>query len=185
MKLFAVSLAYLASVSYAFCPLQTPTPQANSALNLFGGKKDGEAKDDAGGPGGLLGNLAMLKKAQEIQQKKAAIEKELGEMVFSGKSENEKVTANLKYIASKNPMDPQPEYGVDSFDFDDDWYNDAAPDDLSSGILEAYRAGIMVCQEESQTKFETIAKDVQAMFQGVAGAPGGEAPGGEAPAPQE
>mmetsp|Transcript_24363 Transcript_24363/g.36141 ORF Transcript_24363/g.36141 Transcript_24363/m.36141 type:complete len:176 (-) Transcript_24363:102-629(-) len=167
MKFLILSIACLVSVSYAFCPLQTPSSQATSALNLFGGKKDGKDGSKPGGPG-LLDQMALFKKAQEIQSKKAAIEKELGEVVFSGKSENEKVTASVKYVASKSPMDPQPEFSVEGFDFDDDWFNDATPEDLSSAVVEAYRAGVKETQAESEKQFQSLAKDLQEMMGGGA-----------------
>jgi DNA-binding protein YbaB len=138
-----------------------------TALNLFGGKKEGG--EAAGGMGGMMDQLAMFKKAQEIAQKKGEIEKELQLINFEGKSENGKVECTMKYLPSGNPMDPQPEFEVQGFDFDDEWFESAAPEQLATAATEAYRAGVQATMTGSEEKFKALAADLQEMMGGAAG----------------
>mmetsp|Transcript_40976 Transcript_40976/g.46561 ORF Transcript_40976/g.46561 Transcript_40976/m.46561 type:complete len:185 (-) Transcript_40976:411-965(-) len=178
MKLFILLFSSVTTISAFSTPSLTSQSTGITALNLFGGKKK---SDDApkggpmGGMGGMMDQLAMFKKAQEIAKKKQEIEAELKEILFVGKSKSEKVTAQIKYIPSTNPIDPQPEYSVQGFEFDDDWFNDAAPEIISTEILEAYRAGIDDATKGSQEKFQALAEDLQNMMKG-GGLPGVPAP---------
>lgn len=177
MKISILLVSYLTSVSAFSSP--PVGSQSKTALNLFGGKKDGGSGGGGGIAkglgGGMMDQLSMFKKAQEIAQKKQVIEAELKEILFVGKDESGKVTANIKYVPSSNPMDPQPEYAVQGFDFDDDWFNEAAPEQLSSAVLEAYRAGIDEATKGSQEKFQALAEDLQNMMKG-GGLPGAAPP---------
>lgn len=117
--------------------------------------------------GGMMDQLNMFKKAQEIATKKKAIEEELQLLSFEGKSENEKVTVSMKYLPSSNPMDPQPEFEVQGFSFDDEWFESADTAQLSEAIADAYRAGISATMLGSEEKFKTLAADLQAMMGGA------------------
>ncbi|KAI2514059.1 hypothetical protein MHU86_443 [Fragilaria crotonensis] len=112
MKTFVLAFTFLVSSAAAFAPSQIAcrSDASATALNLFGGKKEGG--DNKGAMGGMMDQLAMFKKAQEIATKKQAIEKELQLLTFDGKSSNEKVAVSMKYMPSLNPMDPQPEFEV-------------------------------------------------------------------------
>lgn len=141
----------------------TTTATKTTALNLFGGKKEGG--DNSGGPvGGMMNQLAMFKKAQEIAAKKQAIEKELQLLSFDGSSSNGKVSASMKYLPSPNPMDPQPEFEVQGLTFDDDWFAQAAPEQIASAITEAYRAAVQATMLGSEEKFKVLAEDLKAMM---------------------
>lgn len=161
MQISVLAAACLVSAATAFSP--TPmNAKSTTALNLFGGKKEGGEK--AGPMGGMMDQLAMFKKAQEIATKKKEIEEELKLLDFEASSENEKVSVTMKYIPSANPMDPQPDFEVTKFDFDDEWFESAAPEQLSSSIGEAYRAGIKATMLGSEEKFKVLAEDLQAMM---------------------
>ena len=114
--------------------------------------------------GGMMNQLAMFKKAQEIASKKQAIEKELQLLSFDGTSSNGKVTASMKYLASPNPMDPQPEFEVQGFTFDDDWYAQAATEQIALAVTEAYRAAVQATMLGSEEKFKVLAEDLKAMM---------------------
>lgn len=169
MKISVLAFACLASTASAFSPSPMASRSSNTAaLNLFGGKKDGAAPGgDKGGMGGMMDQLNMFKKAQEIATKKKAIEEELQLLSFEGKSENEKVTVSMKYLPSSNPMDPQPEFEVQGFSFDDEWFESADTAQLSEAIADAYRAGISATMLGSEEKFKTLAADLQAMMGGA------------------
>jgi hypothetical protein len=163
MKTSVLALTILVSSATAFAPSPVACRSAGAALNLFGGKKEGGEK---GAVGGMMDQLAMFKKAQEIATKKQAIEKELQLLTFDGKSTNEKATVSMKYVPSLNPMDPQPEFEVQSFTFDDEWYASAAPDDIAAATAEAYRAGVQATMLGSEEKFKVLAEDLKAMMAG-------------------
>eukprot|EP00545_Synedropsis_sp_CCMP1620_P012349 CAMPEP_0119017336 /NCGR_PEP_ID=MMETSP1176-20130426/16246_1 /TAXON_ID=265551 /ORGANISM="Synedropsis recta cf, Strain CCMP1620" /LENGTH=171 /DNA_ID=CAMNT_0006971031 /DNA_START=70 /DNA_END=585 /DNA_ORIENTATION=+ len=169
MKISVLAFAALASTASAFAP-SSMASQSATALNLFGGKKEGGG--DAGGPmGGMMDQLAMFKKAQEIAAKKGEIEKELKLISFEGKSENEKVAVAMKYLPSGNPMDPQPEFEVQGFEFDEEWYETAAPEQLATAATEAYRNAVKATMLGSEEKFKVLAEDLQEMMGGAAAGP--------------
>lgn len=169
MKISVLAFACVASTAVAFAPSPMAS-QSATALNLFGGKKEGGG--EAPGPmGGMMDQLAMFKKAQEIAAKKGEIEKELKLINFEGKSENGKVEVTMKYLPSGNPMDPQPEFEVQGFDFDGEWFEGAAPDEISTASTEAYRAAVQATMTGSEEKFKALAEDLQAMMGGAAGPP--------------
>merc|ERR1719437_335273 len=88
-----------------------------------------------------MDQLAMFKKAQEMAKKKQQLDKELASESFEGVAADGKVKAICKFVPSKNPMDPQPDYQAAGFDFDEEWYESATPDDLSAAIKEAIMNG--------------------------------------------
>jgi len=94
----AVVFSILLAHGSAFAPSQTASSLRSSsatttALNLFGTPKDGEKK----GPG-MMDQLAMFKKAQEMAQKKQKLDEELKKMDFTGSAEDGKVTGTFKYV---------------------------------------------------------------------------------------
>jgi DNA-binding protein YbaB len=178
MKISALSLLLTFSATSAFAPQLASTQHSasSSQLNLFGGgaKKDGEKK----GPG-MMDQLAMLKKAQEMASKKNKLDQELAAMDFEGSASDGKVKVMFKYVPSKNPMDPTPEYDAIKIEFDDTWYEGASTDDLSAAVKEAISDGMEAVNKGVEAKYEVLKGDLAATF----GAMGGEAPalGGEAP----
>ena len=91
VSLFLTSL--LASQATAFAPQQSAA--SSTALNLFGGNKGG---DDKKGPGGMMDQLAMFKKAQEVATKKKELDAELANMEFEGSGADGKVKVSFKYV---------------------------------------------------------------------------------------
>ena len=165
MKLSTLFLLLTIGSITAFAPqpLSRQCQQASSTsqLHLFGGgaKKDGEKK----GPG-MLDQLAMLKKAQEMAQKKSKLDQELAAMDFKGTSSNGKVETVFKYIPSKNPMDPTPEYDPVSFDFDDEWFQGASTEDISTAVKEAIMNAIASVNQGVEEKYMVLKGDIQETF---------------------
>lgn len=158
MKLASLPVLLLATgYACAYAPSQTrPISPSTTQLRLFGGgNKGGEKK----GPG-MMDQLAMIKKAQEMAQKKQKLDAELAAMVFIGTGADGKVTAKFKYIPSRNPMDLSPEYEAQAFEFDDAWYDSASPDELSAAVLEAIQAGYKATNEALIQKYATMQADV-------------------------
>lgn len=168
MKFSALSLLLTLGAASAFAP-QPVSTQHSTGLNLFGGgKKDGDKKPAPG----MMDQLAMFKKAQEMATKKNKLDVELAEMDFGGVSADGKVKATFKFVPIKNPMDPNPDYEATSFEFDDEWYEAASPEDLSTAIKEAINDGIEKTNAAVTEKYQTLQGDLMSAF----GTMEGEAP---------
>jgi len=177
MKIISPSLIVVSLGSVvAFSPSLSRQPQQQqlhtvTRLNLFGG---GAKKDSEGGEKkalGMMDQLAMLKKAQEVANKKNKLDQELAAMDFEGSSDDGNVKAIFKYIPSKNPMDPSPEYDAVSFTFEDSFYDSASPDDVSAAVKAAITDAIQAVNKGVEEKYETLKADVAETFGALGGAP--------------
>lgn len=117
----------------------------------------------------MMDQLAMLKKAQEVANKKNKLDQELAAEDFKGASADGKITAVFKYVPSKNPMDPSPEYDAVSFDFDNDFFEGASPEDLSSGVKEAIMDAVKNVNKGVEEKYEVLKEDIAATFGALGG----------------
>ena len=162
-----VSLALTAGVASALSTLPVPNTAASSKtqLHLFGG---GDKKKEGGGPGvgggGMMDQLAMFKKAQEVAQKKKKLDEELAALDFEGVGADGKVKATFKFVPVQNPMDPNPDYEAKSFEFDDDWYESASPEDLSAAVKEAIQTGSQATANAMAEKYQELQKDMMGML---------------------
>jgi hypothetical protein len=168
MKISALSLLLTFSAVSAFAPqlVSTQHSVSSSQLNLFGGgaKKDGEKK----GPG-MMDQLAMLKKAQEMASKKNKLDQELAAMDFEGSAADGNVKVVFKYVPSKNPMDPTPEYDAENFEFDAAWYEGASTDDLNTAAKEAIMNGMEAVNKGVEEKYEALKGDIAETFGAMGG----------------
>lgn len=153
---FVSSLCEAFSVS----PL-SPHIRINSSLYLFGGKKKDGAKK---GPG-MMDQLAMFKKAQEMTKKKKKLDEELASMKFEGSGAAGKVKASFKYIPSPHPMDPNPGYLPVGFTFDDEFYQTSSPDQIATGIKESIMSGIEMMNNATIEKYAVLQKDLMDSMQ--------------------
>ena len=159
-----VSLALLFTAANAFSVgTQTSVSSisrttSTTVLNLFGGKKEG---NDASitGPG-FMDQMAMFKKAQEMAQKKQKLDEELQKEEFSGQAADGKVKAMLKFVPVKNPMDPNPDYEATKFEFDDDFYASASPEELSKAVTDALIDGIASTNQKVAEKYAVLQQDL-------------------------
>ena len=157
MKFSVLVAVMTAGVSSAFAPTPTTT-SLPSQLSLFGGgSKDGDAKPG----GGMMDQLAMFKKAQEMAKKKQKLDQELSSETFKGVAADGKVEASCKFVPSKNPMDPQPDYQAAGFDFDAEWYDSASPEDLSTAVKDALMNAIDVTNEAVKEKYMLLEEDIK------------------------
>lgn len=176
MKLSTASLLLALGTASAFAPSSiSSTSQHSTRLNLFGGGNKAGGDKKAGG-GGMMDQLAMFKKAQEIATKKKKLDEELAKMEFIGEGVDGKVKAEFKFLPITSPMDPNPDYEAVAFEFDEEWYESASPEDLSAGVKEAIEAGIKTANEAVVEKYQTLQGD---LAKAMAGA---QAEGGDAPA---
>mmetsp|Transcript_12971 Transcript_12971/g.35907 ORF Transcript_12971/g.35907 Transcript_12971/m.35907 type:complete len:178 (-) Transcript_12971:50-583(-) len=144
----------------AFSTQKLAQPQS-TALNLFGkGGTEGAAKK---GPG-MMDQIAMFKKAQEMAQKKQKIDEELKKMDFSGEGADGKVKASFKYVPVQNPMDPNPDYEAVSFEFDADYYESASPEDLAAAVKDCITNGIETTNQVVAEKYSALQGDLMQAF---------------------
>lgn len=94
MKLSLLIVTLLSSSVTAFTVVSPSSAGSTTALSLFGGGDKGGGAA-AKGPG-MMDQIAMLKKAQEMAQKKNKIDQELKAMSFEGSAEDGKVTVTMK-----------------------------------------------------------------------------------------
>jgi DNA-binding protein YbaB len=166
MKLSALSMLLAFGAANAFAPRLSTKQHSTSQLNLFGGgNKDGDKKTG----GGMMDQLAMFKKAQELAKKKNELDKELSAAEYVGSAADGKVKATFKFIPVKNPMDPNPDYEAQTFEFDDEWFEGASPEEISSAVQESIQDGIDKTNEAVAEKYQTLQGDLM-------GAMGGGAP---------
>ena len=160
MRITALSLLLTLGSASAFAPQSAPTQQSTQ-LNLFGGgkKQGGESK----GPG-MMDQLAMFKKAQEMAQKKNKLDEELAKEEFVGEAADGKVKGKFKFVPVKNPMDPNPDYEAKAFEFDDEWYESASPEELSTAVKEAINDGIEKTNAAVVAKYQALQGDLMQAF---------------------
>lgn len=159
MKFSLIVTALLSAQTLAFTS-QQPAQPSRTFLNLFGGgNKGGQAK----GPG-MMDQLAMFKKAQEMAQKKKELDNELSQMSFSGSSSEGKVKVNCRYIPNTSPLDPNPEYEPQSFEFDDAFFESASPEELASAIREAIQDGIEDTNKAVAEKYAVLQADLMSVM---------------------
>ncbi|GKY95125.1 hypothetical protein MPSEU_000476400 [Mayamaea pseudoterrestris] len=160
MKLLIFMVAFLAAApASAFILNQQSTLQrqhqslttGSSALNLFGNKKEGDAKAP-----GMMDQLAMFKKAQEIATKKKQLDEELAKGSWEVESADGNVKAVFKCLPSLNPMDPNPDYEAASIKFDQAWFDSASPEDISKAVKETVIKGIEVTTQAVAEKYSSL-----------------------------
>lgn len=172
MKLSIFSAFFIASTQ-AFAPsLTSQSIPTTTTLNLFGGKKEG---GDAGGNnpmGGMMDQLAMFKKAQEIAKKKQDLDKEIADMDIIGTAADGKIKITVQYVPAQLPMNPSPGYDAVNIDIDEAYLNDVSSEDLSAALVEAIRSGETKANEVVAEKYKTL----EAEMSGILGGLGGGAP---------
>ena len=163
MKLSFISSAILVASASAFAP-DTNGSVSSTKLYLFGGgggKGEGES-----GPG-MMDQLAMFKKAQEVASKKNDLDKELQKMDIIGEAADGKVKVTIKYIPAKLPVNPNPGYDVIKVDIDEDYLGGVSSEDLSAGLVEAIRAGETQSTVLVTEKYQELQNDMAEMLGGM------------------
>jgi DNA-binding protein YbaB len=101
-----------------------------------------------------------------VAQKKGELDKELAATSFKGEAADGKVVASFKYVPVQNPMDPNPDYEVISIEFDDAYFEETSPEDLSAAVGDAYRTGVEVCNRAVMEKYATLTAELSDVFGG-------------------
>ena len=92
--------------------------------------------------GGMMDQLAMFKKAQELAKKKQDLDKELMSMDIVGVSDTEgNIKVSIKYIPAQLPMNPTPGYDAVNVQIKDEYFNEASAEELGEALVVAIRDG--------------------------------------------
>ena len=129
----------------------------DTSLNLFGGKKEGGDK----GPG-MMDQLAMLKKAQEVASKKMALDKELAKIEHVGEAADGKVTIAVKYVPP--PPMQQPSYEPASCNIDEEYLSSASNEDISAAVSEAIKDGYQKATVATAAKMQELTVELGKMM---------------------
>ena len=173
-SLAAILLTINGVVAFAPSQKMIGRPAATSTdteLGLFGGggaKSGGDAAQKKGP--GMMDQLAMFKKAQELATKKKKIDDELAAGTYEGSAADGKVKVVCKFVPSKNPMmEPSPEIDPVSFSFDDEWFESATPEELSSTVQQAISDGVEKTNNAMLERYQELQASMQEAFAPVAG----------------
>uniref|UniRef100_A0A7S2XNJ3 Nascent polypeptide-associated complex subunit alpha-like UBA domain-containing protein n=1 Tax=Attheya septentrionalis TaxID=420275 RepID=A0A7S2XNJ3_9STRA len=164
MKLSIISsVLFLTAGASAFAPVSQQSRTATS-LNLFGGKKGADGAPKAPG---MMDQLGMLKKAQEIASKKQKLDQELKVLEFAGTGADGKVTATVVYAPGTNPMNPLPSYDLKAIDIDEAYLESASVEDLSAAVKAAIQSGEEATIKAVNEKMMVLQEDLAGMMGGL------------------
>lgn len=152
--------------STAFVP-KSYTTSSSTSLHLFGGKKEGGEK----GPG-MMDQLAMLKKAQEVASKKMALDKELAQIDHEGIAADGNIKVVVKYVPP--PPMQQPSYEPSAVTIDEEYLGSASSEDLSAAVAEAVQEGYKKATVATAEKMTALTAELGKIM--------GDMQGGAAPA---
>lgn len=171
MKLSILSTALIISSASAFAPSLNARTSTTS-LNLFGGKKGGDGGDKGGPMGGMMDQLAMFKKAQEIAKKKQDLDKEIAAMDIIGNAADGKVKVTVQYVPAQLPTNPSPGYDTTAIDIDEEYLKEVSCEDLGAALVDAIRDGETSANKVVAEKYQVL----DAELSGILGGMGGGAP---------
>jgi DNA-binding protein YbaB len=161
MKLSTLTAFLAISSVSAFAPSSTPTiASTTTSLNLFGGKKEGGGDAKAGGMGGMMDQLAMFKKAQEIAKKKQDLDQDIAAMDIIGSSADGKIKITVQYVPAQLPANPSPGYDATKIDIDEDYLNEVSCEDLSAALVEGIRNGETKANEVVAEKYKSLESEM-------------------------
>lgn len=135
---------------------------SSTSLNLFGGSKEGADKDKPG----MMDQLKMLKKAQEVASKKMALDKELAKIDHVGTAADGKVSVTIKYVPGL-PMQ-QPSYDAAGIDIDEEYLKEVSSADLSESVAEAIQAGYKLATIATAERMTELTEEMGKIMQDVA-----------------
>jgi DNA-binding protein YbaB len=142
----------------------------STALYLFGGKKDTpKANAPSNNPmGGMMDQLAMFKKAQELAKKKQDLDKELMNMDIVGSSDSEgNVKVTIKYVPAQLPINPSPGYDAVNIDINDDYFNKVSAQELSEALVVAIRDGETQANIAVAQKYKVLEAELGSLMGGM------------------
>mmetsp|Transcript_13372 Transcript_13372/g.19121 ORF Transcript_13372/g.19121 Transcript_13372/m.19121 type:complete len:178 (-) Transcript_13372:214-747(-) len=154
----------ISNVNKSLQPISSTT---TSTLNLFGGKKNDGGGQDKGPMGGMMDQLAMFKKAQEIAKMKGELDKELAAMDIIGVAADGKVKVTVKYVPAQLPVNPSPGYDAVGVEIDEDFLNETASADLGPAVVEALRDGETRATVAVGEKYKSLEAELASIMGGM------------------
>ena len=144
----------------------TKIQTTSTSLNLFGSKpKDPNA--DKQQPG-MMDQLAMFKKAQELAQKKNNLDKELAKEKIMGTAADGNIEITIQYVPPQLPISPSPGYEATDVNINEEYLKDVTAEDLSASLVEAIRNGEQRATEIVGEKYKVLEEDMKAIMGGGA-----------------
>eukprot|EP00585_Thalassiosira_rotula_P001937 CAMPEP_0196141138 /NCGR_PEP_ID=MMETSP0910-20130528/8802_1 /TAXON_ID=49265 /ORGANISM="Thalassiosira rotula, Strain GSO102" /LENGTH=175 /DNA_ID=CAMNT_0041402195 /DNA_START=43 /DNA_END=570 /DNA_ORIENTATION=- len=145
---------------------QNALQSSTTSLNLFGSKpKDPDAEGAPAQPG-MMDQLAMFKKAQELAQKKNQLDKELSEEKIVGTAADGKIEISIQYIPPQLPVNPTPGYEATDVSIDEEYLAEVSAADLSEALVEAIRNGEKTATEKVGEKYKSLEEDMKKIMGG-------------------
>ena len=140
----------------------------STSLNLFGSKpKDPNAQ--GGGPG-MMDQLAMFKKAQELSQKKNDLDKELSNEKIMGTAADGNIEVEISYIPPQLPVNPSPGFEASNVNINEEYLASVSAEDLSTALVEAIRDGEKTATEKVTEKYKSLEEAMQEIMGSAAAA---------------
>lgn len=173
MKTATIATLFLtATTATAFSTSRTPATlhQSSTSLNLFGSKPKGEGDDAAKQPG-MMDQLAMFKKAQELAQKKKALDDELANETILGTAADGNIEVTIKYVPPQLPANPSPGYEAADVNINEEYLNEVSSEDLSAALVTAIRDGETKATARVGEKYKALEEDMKGIMGGMGGAP--------------
>lgn len=172
MKTATIATLFLtATTATAFSTSRTPATihQSSTSLNLFGSKPKGEG--DAAKQPGMMDQLAMFKKAQELAQKKKALDDELANETIVGSAADGNIEVTIKYVPPQLPANPTPGYEAADVNINEEYLNEVSSEDLSAALVTAIRDGETKATARVGEKYKALEEDMKGIMGGMGGAP--------------
>ena len=147
------------------------TTTSSTSLNLFGSKpKDPNAPEGQGGGPGMMDQLAMFKKAQELAQKKNDLDKELANEKITGTAADGNIEVEISYIPPQLPVNPSPGFEASDVNINEEYLASVSAEDLSTALVEAIRDGEKTATEKVTEKYKSLEEDMQKIMGSAAAA---------------
>jgi DNA-binding protein YbaB len=121
--------------------------------------------------GGMMDQLAMFKKAQEIAKKKQDLDQEIAELDIIGTAADGKIKVTVQYVPAQLPANPTPGFDTTSIDIDEEYLNEVSSEDLSSALVDALRDGETSATKLVAEKYQSLDKELSSILGGMQGAP--------------
>ena len=119
--------------------------------------------------GGMMDQLAMFKKAQEIAQKKKALDEDIAKMDIIGKAADGNIKVTVKYVPAQLPATPSPGYDAVGIDIDEGYLNEVSAEQLSEDLVIAIRDGETVATQTVAEKYKVLDEELGSILGGMTG----------------
>ena len=165
--LTVTSASAFSSTSRIGVTSNTNIQTTSTSLNLFGSKPKDPNADKQQQPG-MMDQLAMFKKAQELAQKKNNLDKELAKEKIMGTAAEGNIEITIQYVPPQLPISPSPGYEATDVNINEEYLKDVTAEDLSASLVEAIRNGEQRATEIVGEKYKALEEDMKAIMGGGA-----------------